>query len=842
MMKLLLLANRNLWRNKRRSLITLIAISFGLASLIFIWSFIDGMNEQIVDNSTSYLSSHIKIHRRGYHGDKVLYLSMPEDRKLQKSIGNNPDIVAITPRVEGKAMLSGDQESRGVIVLGVDSESEPDVTTLSKSISLGRYLQKNDSNSIVIGDLLAEKTGLSVGDAAVLVSQARDGSVAADKFRIVGIYNSGIDMIDSTHIFIPLKSAQEFYSLWGQITAWAIRLNDRSHVPQVTTQLKELLGRDYEVLGWKKLLPDMVQVVRFHEIVSYVIIFIVIVVVTVGVANTILMVIMERTREFGIMLALGTSQNQVIQLVLLESFLLGLIGVFIGNLLGIAVTSYFGINGVDFSEYSLAMETMPGLSAVVKPFINTEHVFFVSAITFLVSIIPALIPAWKVSRLQPIEAINGNIQANRALQLVHGFIAKKINHESSGSHFLFWRVALRSIWRNPRRSLLTISATAFGLAAFIYLYAFTDGFFEQMVENSIKYSTAHVQLAPLGFQNEFSARYTISEDDKVLKKTTHISSIQAAAPRIQVEAMISSANKTEPIILNGIQPGVEQKVTKIQDVIVNGRYLQNVKYPEIMLGVKLVDKLGIQPGEKVVITSQTAAGTLATGAYRLSGVYRTGNELFDGSLAFITLLQAQQLLDMQGKISTLAIRLKDRTDSKAVAHKLNKMITANTNQARPWEDVLPVLVQMIDVSKLSFFIVLVIVFIVVAVGVMNTLLMSVLERTREFGMMLAVGTEPLYIVRMVIYESIILGLIGVILGTIIGVSLTYYYHSSGMNLSGFSGAMNAIPGMTDIVYPVLIFDHLWPATLILFATGVVAALYPAGRAASLEPVEALHHV
>ncbi len=841
-MKLLLLANRNLWRNKRRSLITLIAISFGLASLIFIWSFIDGMNEQIVDNSTSYLSSHIKIHRKGYHGDKVLYLSMPENRQLQKKISQNPDIIAITPRVEGKAMLSGEQESRGVIVLGVDPQSEPEVTTLAKSIRQGRYLQKGDTNTIVIGDLLSEKTGLRAGDTAVLVSQARDGSVAADKFRVVGIYNSGIDMIDGTHIFIPLQSAQEFYSLWGQITAWAIKIGDRNHVPMASTQLKAILGNEYEVLGWKKLLPDMVQVVRFHEIVSYVIIFIVIVVVTVGVANTILMAIMERTREFGIMLALGTSQNQILQLVLLESFLLGLIGVVLGNLLGITVTSWFGINGVDFSEYSLAMETMPGLSAVVKPFINTDHVLFVSAITFLVSIVPALIPAWKVSRLQPVEAIHGNIQSSRTLQRVHGFIEKRFSRESSGSRFMFWRVALRSIWRNPRRSLLTISATAFGLASFIYLYAFTDGFFEQMVENSIKYSTAHVQLAPRGLQKEFSARYTMAENDRVLKKTAHISEVKAAAPRIQVEAMISSANRTEPVILNGIKPDAEQKVTKIQDVIIRGRYLQNAKYPEIMLGVKLVAKLGVQPGEKVIITSQTADGTLATSAYRLSGIYRTGNELFDGSLAFITLQQAQQLLDMQGKISTLAVRLNNRINSKAVADRLNQMITDSITLARPWEEVLPVLVQMIDVSKLSFFIVLVIVFIVVAVGVMNTLLMSVLERTREFGMMLAVGTEPLSIVRMVIYESIILGLVGVLLGTIIGVSLTYYYHNSGMNLSGFSGAMNAIPGMTDVVYPVLIFDHLWPATLILFATGVVAALYPAGRAARLEPVEALHHV
>lgn len=836
-MKLLHLANRNLWRNKRRSLITLGAITLGLASLIFIWGFIDGMNEQTIDNSTSYLTGHIKIHKSGFHNDKALHLATAHDLTLQKRIKDLSQVIAITPRLEGKAMLSGKEEARGVIVIGIDPTQEPEVTTIEKAVEMGRYLQAGDVNVILLGDRLADKAGLKVGEEAVLVTQARDGSLAADKYRVVGLYDSGIDMIDESHVFIPLQSAQELYSLWGQITAWSIRLDDRQHADSMANQLANDLGSDFEVLGWKQLLPEMVQMIRFHEVMSYIVVFIVVVVVAVGVANTILMAVMERTREFGVMLALGTSQTQIIQLVLLESFILGVVGLLFGNLFGLSITAYLGSSGIDLSQYTLAMETMPGLSGSVNPMIQFDHVLLVSVMTFLISILPALYPAWQVSRMQPVEAIHGNVKTGS-----HKIYKQGLQTRASASRFLFWKVAFRSIWRNPKRSALTTSATTFGLAAFLFLYAFTDGFFEQMIDNSIDFSTTHVQIEPQGFRDELSPKFYISQPESLIDKAKQHAAVVAIAPRIQVEAMISSPTKTEPLILNGVDVVLEPKVTRLHEVIIEGKYLQDNKRNDILLGRKLTEKLDVRLGEKVVITTQLADGSLGTAAYRLTGIFKTDNEIFDRTLGFVELSQAQELLAMQGQVSTIAMRLKQRDLSQHTANEINQYLTGTGYQAKSWEQVMPVLVQMIDFSRLSFYIVLIIVFAVVAIGIMNTLLMSVLERTREFGVMLALGTEPRFVIRMIVYESIILGALGILFGIVIGVSLVAYYSDSGVDLSGFTGVTGTIPGLTDVIYPMLIFSHLWLPTLVLFVTGIVAAFYPASRAARLEPVQAIHHV
>ncbi|MBD3610502.1 MAG: ABC transporter permease [Gammaproteobacteria bacterium] len=509
-MKLFKIAHRNLWRNKRRSIITLSAISIGLAALIFVWGFVDGMNEQTIENSTTYLTGHIKVHKKGFHDEKALHLAAPYDSALQARIAEADNVVSVTPRIEDKAMISGNAEARGTQVIGIDPEIEPRVTTIFKAITQGRYLRAGDENSLIIGDKLAERTGLNVGDEAVLVSQARDGSMAADRFEVVGIFDSGIDMLDGSNIFIPIKAAQEFYSLWGQVTAWVLRIDERHQAGAVKQNIENILGEGYEVLDWKQLMPEMVEMIRFHEVISYVVLFIVAVVVTVGVANTILMAVMERTREFGIMLALGTSQLQVIQIVLMEAVVLGVIGLVIGNLIGIAITQYYATAGIDLTQFTLAMETMPGLSGSIFPLLRFDHLVIVSVVVFAISVLPAFYPAWRVSRLQPVEAMRGSVRHRGDTK------GTSTVTTTSSSSAIFWRIAFRSIRRNLRRSVLTAGATAFGLAAFLFLYAFTDGFFEQMIDNSIDFSVAHVQVEPEGYDNELSPKYFISDSDRVI--------------------------------------------------------------------------------------------------------------------------------------------------------------------------------------------------------------------------------------------------------------------------------------------------------------------------------------
>ncbi|HEC12373.1 MAG TPA: ABC transporter permease [Acidiferrobacteraceae bacterium] len=835
-MKLLRLAWRNVLRNVRRSLITVVAITVGLASLVFFWGFIDGMNEQMIENSTSYLSGHLKVHGKGYHDDKKLHRAITDDPVIRERLLKDSRIKALSARVEGKALLSGANKSRGVMVIGVDPENEVKVTTINKTVIEGRYLRPDDKDEILIGDKAAQILGVKPGGETVLITQAADGSIGAGRYRIAGIFDTGIDVIDTNYVFITLEAARDLYSMWGRATTWAIRLEHRQQSAQVAQALSRKLGPEYEVLGWRKLLPSVVQAVLFHEAMTYIILGIMFVVVAVGIANTILMAVMERTREFGVMMALGTSRNQIIGLVILESMLLGITGLLVGNVFGLGINFYLASTGMNLEQFVDAMESMPGLSAIVYPVTRWDHVAELSAIVFFISVLPALYPAWRAASVEPVEAIRG-IRARKTYRHV-----AREHKTQQRTHAVFWAIASRGIARNPRRAMLTASATAFGLAAFIVLYALTEGWYEQMVENSTRYFSAHVQVERQGFRLDMEPGLRMAGYERTLQKVKQDPRVLQASPRVQGQVMVSSPVASEPLLILGIDSQTEQQVTQLQKVITKGSYLVANERNSIVLGQRVAKKLGIRIGEKVVVTAQQVNGDLGSAAYRVAGIFETGNEFFDGLMGLIPLSAGQELLGLGNSISTIAILLKDRMDSRDFANDLNGHLGNKGLEALPWETLLPIVVQMIEFSDVFFYIILAIVLFVIAMGIMNTLLMSVLERTREFGVMMALGTEPGQVLRIVIYESLALSAVGVIVGTILGIAVTTYYGNVGIDLSNLMQATEAIPGMTPILKPVLIGGSLWWAAIVLFATGAVTAIYPARRAAQLEPVSAIRHV
>jgi ABC-type lipoprotein release transport system permease subunit len=228
-------------------------------------------------------------------------------------------------------------------------------------------------------------------------------------------------------------------------------------------------------------------------------------------------------------------------------------------------------------------------------------------------------------------------------------------------------------------------------------------------------------------------------------------------------------------------------------------------------------------------------------AERVTGIYRSGSDLLDGGYLFSPIGKVQTLLGLvDGQISQLALRLSDRHDSQDMASRLNQRLMGTSLEAQPWENLMPVVVQMVDMTRVDFYLILGVIFVVVGMGVMNTMLMSVLERTREFGVLLALGTEPSQVLRTLMYEAAILGIAGLLAGSLAGMALAIYFQNVGIDLSAFVDSMEAIPGMTDRVYPKLIPGNLWLPALLLFCVGLLASAYPALKAARLQPVAAIH--
>ena len=828
---LLALAWKNVLRNRRRSAITAASIAIGVAAMTFLWGFIDGMNRQMIENTTRFFAGDVQIHLKGYHDDPTLDLTIAEAAPVLRAVREQPEVAAASVRLEGRALASRGDKSRGVVIAGVAPDEEARVTVLFGAVVQGEPLA-GAAPGVLIGEKLAEALKVRPGEELVFVGQAYDGSVSSGRFPVRGVYRTKIDELDGFVAVMPLETVREFFAAPGGATAIALRLRDRQDLGAVRASLAASLGERYEVLGWPSLLPMVAVSVRFHEVVSYVVLLVFFVVVAAAVANPVLMAVLERTREFGIMRAVGMSRGRLLGLVFLESILLGVAGLLAGNAVGLAIAGYFSRFGIDLGAFEAGLRTMPGLSDVVYPVVRADRSVMLSAIVFAIACLMAAYPAAKAALLEPVEAIRGLVRAGKT---------SGRGLATSARWPVFVLIAARNLLRNPRRTGIMIGGAGAGILGYVFVLGFFDGFFEQTIENSTRYLTGHVQLERAGFRRDLAPELAIEEPGALLDELRRTPGMAAAAPRVQAQALASTAAKSEGIVLIGIDPPSEHSVTFIDRTIVQGKALAAGAEREVMIGRKLAEKLGLRLGEKMVVMAQAADGQLGTAAYRVSGIFATESASFDGAFAFVTLPAAQSLLGLGTRVSTVNIRLQDRSRLDSTVGLLRARFQASRLAVVPWQELLPQLEEMVKFNRVVSNILLAVLLLVVATAVMNTVFMAVTERTREFGVMMALGTSPASIRRMVVYETLVLLVLALLAGYGLGGALVGYLGTAGIDLSGFFRGYAAIPGLTGIVYPALFTATVVPPGVALLIAGVLVSLLPASRAARLDPATAIRH-
>ncbi len=393
------LAWRNVLRNRRRSLITIASIAVSLAALTFLWGFIDGMNRQMVENTTRYFAGDVQVRVKGYHEDPSLDRAIAEAAPLIDAVRKDPSVAAASLRLEGRALASRGDKSRGVMVVGIDPGSEARVTDLFKAVIDGTALDSGAPGGAMIGSKLAESLGVKAGQEIVLVGQAYDGSVASSRLPVRGVFRTQIDELDGYLAVATLDAVREFLAAPGGATAIALRLRDRG------ARLAERLGERYEVVGWPTLLPMVSVSVRYHEVMSYVVLTIFFVMVGAGIANPVLMAVLERTREFGVMMALGTSPAAIVRMVLYETAALMTIASLLGYGLGAALVLYLGRRWLDLSSFFKDYSAIPGLTGMAYPKLVIANIVGPGVALFVASVLVSLVPAARAARLDPSGAI-----------------------------------------------------------------------------------------------------------------------------------------------------------------------------------------------------------------------------------------------------------------------------------------------------------------------------------------------------------------------------------------------------------------------------------------------------
>ena len=404
----LILAWRNVWKNRRRTVLTLLTIMVGCAMVIFFMALQEGAYDVIIENSVAPNTAHIQIHEKGFWEDRSVDYGFIPDRSIIGALDSEPAIAGYARRISaGGLVISGDT-SDIAFVQGVDPGSEPRISTLHESVMEGgRYLAPGDGNSVIIGETMAKNLEVEVGGSISLLSQGFDGSFAgAPDLKVVGIFRTGNPEYDRMLVLMPFDRAVEIFSMGDYVTSIAMRLHDGTAMPRVRDRLKQAIpSKELEIMGWDELMPELMQYVVMDRAGAYVFYFVIYLTVAFGVLNTMQMSVFERTREFGVMLAIGTRPGQVLAMVAIESFIISLIGILLGCVVGGVLSWYFTIFPLDYTDYQKEMEVWGFSISKVPAKLALSYFFEAAAVIFIISMLFTVMPARRAARLQPVGAI-----------------------------------------------------------------------------------------------------------------------------------------------------------------------------------------------------------------------------------------------------------------------------------------------------------------------------------------------------------------------------------------------------------------------------------------------------
>lgn len=400
------MAWRNLWRHKRRTWLTATAMIFSNVLLVFMISLQFGSYDMMINNTLQAFSGHIQVQREGYNDNPKMRSSVPQVLSLAGELRSAMPQARIAGRAAGFALASSEQRTFGIQVIGVQAEYEPGVSTIPGLVTQGRFLDQPDAPEIVIGAVTARNLKVSIGDEITLLGSGRDGSFAAGVVEIVGIFETGSQEMDRGFAEVPLAYFQETFFMGDHGHSVVIAVDSLDDVaPGVATARQIIEGRDdLLVLDWNELHPGLKQAIQADLSSAWFMYGVLIILVAFSVLNTQLMSVLERTREFGVITALGIKPRNLASLVMLETALMAMIGMLAGVFLGWLVAAYF--NSVGFSypgmEEVAARFNLPGK---MYPSVTFFTMMLGPLVVFLFCMLAAIYPSLRLFHLQPVEAM-----------------------------------------------------------------------------------------------------------------------------------------------------------------------------------------------------------------------------------------------------------------------------------------------------------------------------------------------------------------------------------------------------------------------------------------------------
>ncbi len=420
------------------------------------------------------------------------------------------------------------------------------------------------------------------------------------------------------------------------------------------------------------------------------------------------------------------------------------------------------------------------------------------------------------------------------------------------------KIGFRNLARNRWRSGLTLGGIALSVAFMVWILGFMEGWMGEMIRGATAVETAQVQVHTQDFADNPRVYRSFPLDEALLDRVTSTEGVTAVSPRLKLNGLVGHEQKSVVGRIMGVDPILEVATTPVGDALVEGRWLSKEPAPlpgprEAVVGSTMARQLGIGPGDELVVFLEAADGSLGNDLLQVVGTVRTGNTAMDRMTVFMHMKDAQFLAALEGEAHELAIRTEALLEARETAGLIAAAIGAGTRGVvegdgggtdgeallvRPWQEILPSVYQMLSISKQSYWVTYLLIYLVAAIGLVNTQRMSALERKRELGVLMAVGMRPRRMFRMILTESLVLGTLGGLIGTVIGGAVTWYHATAGLDLGVFTdqGEFTYMGiSFTGRVFAIITPTVAAQPIIVMVLVAFLAGLWPAIKSARLDP-------
>jgi ABC-type lipoprotein release transport system permease subunit len=395
---------QNLWRNSRRTLITIASIAFAVLFAILMQSLQNGVFNNLIKNVVGYYSGYVQIHQKGYWDEQVLDNSFEPQKSLITQLQQNPQITEIVPRLETFILASKGNTTKGCLLVGTDALKENKLTQLKSKLIKGSYFE-NKEDAVLLAEGLAKRLKISVGDTIVLFGQGFHGVMAAGKYKIKGIIHLASPAMNDSFVYLPLAATQYFLSAENRLTSISLGIDNPENTALLAQKLKKSMGTKHEVMTWQEMIPDVANHIKADGFSFYIFSGILYLIIGFGLFGTVLMMNAERKYEFGMLIAIGMKKSKLELILLGETFLISLFGILLGVLISLPLVIYLKENPIRFGgEVAKAYEQF-GFEAIVPAAVDLQIFITQSLIVLIMTLGIGMYPLWYVSGLDPVKAM-----------------------------------------------------------------------------------------------------------------------------------------------------------------------------------------------------------------------------------------------------------------------------------------------------------------------------------------------------------------------------------------------------------------------------------------------------